>query len=63
LRDSLRRIGEFKCDILITPHPGASNFIERLDGKAALIDPGACRSYAKRGREALDERLAKEKAP
>jgi metallo-beta-lactamase class B len=61
-RRSLRAIGRMKCDLLITPHPGASNFIERMDGKEPLIGPGQCQEYAARGAAALDARLAKEKA-
>src|SRR4249919_3829923 len=61
-RDSLRFIGRMRCDLLITPHPGASQFIERLEGKAPLIGPGQCAAYAANGRAALDARLAKEAA-
>lgn len=54
------------CDILITPHPDASNLWQRLERRKtdpnALVDPGACRAYAEKGREALKERLAKEQA-
>ena len=62
-RSSLTLIGNLGCGLLITPHPGASNLIERHDGKAPLAARGACRDYARRGRAALDERLAKEKQP
>jgi len=61
-RRSIAAIGRLDCDLLITPHPGASNLIERLDGKAPLIDSNACENYAAKGRAALDERLAKEGA-
>jgi metallo-beta-lactamase class B len=61
-RDTLRFIGRMRCDLLITPHPGASNFIGRLEGKAPLIGPGQCAAYAANGRAALDARLAKEAA-
>ena len=61
-RRSLRAIGQLKCDLLLTPHPGASEFIERMDGKAPLIAPGQCADYARRGAAALDARLAKEAA-
>jgi metallo-beta-lactamase class B len=61
-RDTIRFIGRMRCDLLITPHPGASNFIERLEGKAPLIGPGQCAAYAATGRAALDARLAKEAA-
>jgi metallo-beta-lactamase class B len=59
-RNSLALIGKLRCDLLITPHPGASNFIDRLEGKAPLIEPTACRNYARQGLAALEERLAKE---
>jgi metallo-beta-lactamase class B len=50
------------CDILITPHPGASSFLERVDGKT-LVDPQACRRYVARAREALAHRLKREGEP
>jgi metallo-beta-lactamase class B len=62
-RNSLNLIGNLGCGLLITPHPDASNLIDRLDGKAPLIAPGQCRDYARRGRAALNERLAKEQQP
>jgi metallo-beta-lactamase class B len=62
-RSSLALIGNLGCGLLITPHPSASNLTERLDGKAPLVGPGQCRDYARRGRAALDARLAKEQQP
>jgi metallo-beta-lactamase class B len=63
LRASIDRIGSIKnCDILITPHPAASNFFERLAGEAALVDPKGCATYAASARKRLDDRLAKEAA-
>ena len=59
---SIDRIARLKCDLLITPHPDASNLIDRLEGKAPLVDPQACKAYAAKGRAALDERLGTEKA-
>jgi metallo-beta-lactamase class B len=59
-RRSLRAIGRLKCDLLITPHPGASNFTDRMDGKEPLIGPGQCADYARRGVTGLEARLAKE---
>ena len=61
-RRSLARIAALPCDLLITPHPAASNFIDRLEGQAPLIGPGQCRAYARQGRTALEARLAKETA-
>jgi metallo-beta-lactamase class B len=54
-----------RCDILITPHPDASQLWQRLaarDGGRgdALIDPTACRRYAATARQRLATRLATE---
>ena len=61
-RDSIRNIGRLRCDVLITPHPSASNLYDRLAGKAPLVDRNGCKAYSERGLKALDERLAKEQA-
>jgi metallo-beta-lactamase class B len=61
-RNSLAKIGRLPCGLLITPHPAASNLLERLEGKAPLIGPGQCRAYAERGRVGLQQRLADERA-
>jgi metallo-beta-lactamase class B len=61
-RSSLNRIAALPCGLLVTPHPGASNLLDRLEGKAPLIGPGQCRAYAQRGRQGLAERLASESA-
>jgi metallo-beta-lactamase class B len=55
------------CDLLLTPHPGASQFWERVaardNGDAnALIAPGQCSAYAATGRRAVAARVAKEGA-
>jgi len=53
------------CDILITPHPDASNFWQRLEQRNskpdALIAPTACRVLAETSREQLRDRLAAER--
>lgn len=61
-RATFNKVAALPCDLLITPHPSASNVFDRLSGKAALVDPAACRTYAATARKRLDERLAKEKA-
>ncbi|HEX6217744.1 MAG TPA: MBL fold metallo-hydrolase, partial [Sphingomicrobium sp.] len=61
-KKSLRTIRRLKCDLLITPHPGASNFIDRMDGKAPLIAPGQCAAYSDKGLAGLEARLARENA-
>lgn len=48
------------CDILVTPHPSASAFWERMEGAEPLIDREACRRYAEAGRARLAQRLAEE---
>jgi len=52
------------CDILVTPHPEASNLWQHLEQRDfrpdALIDPTACRVLAEKSREQLRKRLATE---
>jgi metallo-beta-lactamase class B len=51
------------CDILLTPHPGASSLWERVESHT-LSDVGACKRYAATARAALAKRVATErKAP
>ena len=60
LRASLARVETLPCDILITPHPGASALFERFAGDAPLVDAQACRNYAETGRSKLDAVLQRE---
>lgn len=60
LRASIAHVRGLNCDLLITPHPGASNLFARLSGAAPLVDPEGCRRYADAASAALDARLAKE---
>lgn len=55
------------CDILLTPHPGASQLFERAaardTGKGnALIDPGLCKAFIANARAAVAKRMASERA-
>ncbi|MEO7365072.1 MAG: subclass B3 metallo-beta-lactamase [Sphingomicrobium sp.] len=59
-RASLGKVAGLDCDILLTPHPSASNMLARLGGRAPLENPRACRDYAAKLTSQLDERLAKE---
>lgn len=59
-RASIARVAALECDILLTPHPSASNMVERLGGRAPLENRNACRDYAAGLAKRLDERLAKE---
>jgi metallo-beta-lactamase class B len=61
-RESLRLLSGLRCDLLITPHPGASKFIERMAGQGALIGKGQCADYAADGLRNLEARLAREQA-
>ncbi len=62
-RRSIATIAGLPCDILLTPHPDASDMWNRLGiGKAApLIDAGGCRRYAATASKNLDMRLTKER--
>jgi len=59
-RKSIAKVAALDCDILLTPHPAASNMVNRLAGRAPLADAGACRNYAASLTKGLNARLAKE---
>lgn len=61
-RKTLDKLALLHCDLLITPHPSASNLFARMSGTAPLLDPEACRNYAAIARGRLDQRLARENA-
>lgn len=61
-RKSITKVAALDCDILLTPHPAASNMPSRLLGTAPLSDPNACRNFAATVTKELDDRLAKEAA-
>lgn len=64
-RAGLKSVAAMDCDVLITPHPEASGFPDRVarrDGgdAKALIDRDACRAYALGAAVRLDAQIAKE---
>lgn len=61
-RAGLRVIEALPCDLLLTPHPGGSDLLERLSGTEPLTRARACIAYAASGSERLAGRLAKEAA-
>ena len=61
-RSSIAKVAALDCDILLTPHPSASNMAARFAGSAPLFDPKGCADYAAAKTKQLDERLAKEAA-
>lgn len=64
VRRTLDAVAALPCDILVTPHPSASDLWSRLGPGAGkpLPQEGACRAYAGKARERLDKRLADEAA-
>ncbi|MCC6319057.1 MAG: subclass B3 metallo-beta-lactamase [Gemmatimonadaceae bacterium] len=61
-----RTLESLACDILLTPHPDASQLWERLARRNggepdALVDATACRRYAAGARERLAQRIASER--
>ncbi|MEO7936437.1 MAG: subclass B3 metallo-beta-lactamase [Dokdonella sp.] len=63
-RRAFKIVADLPCDILMTPHPGASHLFARLGPGAseALVDPRACIRYAEAAAKTLDSRLSREKS-
>ena len=64
-RASFARLRELRCDVLITPHPQASDLFARADRATepeALIDPQGCRRYADRAERTLERQIATQRA-
>lgn len=61
-RETLARVAALECDILVTPHPSASQLWSRIGPRAdrPLVDTTACRTYAQAATQRLDKRLADE---
>lgn len=60
VREGLAGIRDLPCDILVTPHPGASDLFPRLVAQKPLGDPASCRRYAEAAQERFAARLAQE---
>jgi metallo-beta-lactamase class B len=60
-RQSIDTVASLSCDILVSPHPLASNLFARFDGNAPLVDSGACKRYAGSARANLERRVQGEK--
>jgi metallo-beta-lactamase class B len=61
-RASIAKIAASPCDIVLTPHPSASDMPERLAAGKPLLDENGCKAYADSRTKLLDQRLAKEAA-
>lgn len=61
-RETLARVAALECDILVTPHPSASQLWSRIGPRAdrPLVDTSACSTYARTATQRLDKRLADE---
>lgn len=65
-RQTFANVAGLPCDILITPHPDASDFLDKVarrdQGKQPnpLVDTQACKAYAAAGSVKLDKRLQQE---
>ena len=66
-RRSIATVAALPCDILLTPHPDASGFWEKVARRksagdvASLVDADSCRAYAEAAAAKLEERLAGER--
>ncbi len=58
-RASIDRIADLDCDLLLTPHPSASNMFGRM-AAGSLFGMDQCMDYADRISNRLDDRIAKE---
>jgi metallo-beta-lactamase class B len=62
-RRSIAAVAALPCDILLTPHPDASDLWHRVGpgASAALVDATACKRYAATATRNLDARIARER--
>jgi metallo-beta-lactamase class B len=63
----LATLDNLPCDVLLTPHPGASSMFERLAARAAgkanaFVDPAQCTKFVVDARAAVARRMAEERA-
>jgi metallo-beta-lactamase class B len=63
---SFKTLENQRCDVLISPHPTASNLFERVKNAAgkpeAMKDENGCKAYVAAARQALTARLEQEQA-
>lgn len=66
-RESITKLEELACDILLAPHPSAFGMASKLARHKQVpktnpfIDAGSCRAYAAVARQRLETRLAEER--
>lgn len=59
-RSSFAKIAASPCEILLTPHPSASQLRDRFEKGEVLLDTEGCKTYAASREKMLGDRLAKE---
>ena len=68
-RQTIAKVEQLPCDILLTTHPSASSMASKVARPAQkpdenpFVDSNACRAYAARARKGLHERVAQEARP
>jgi metallo-beta-lactamase class B len=61
LQRSIARVEKLPCDMLMSAHPNASGFMERMASRPQDVkDDTQCRKYAQAARDALTAKLAEE---
>ncbi len=60
-RLGLETLARLDCDIVLAPHPSASQMRDRLSSQKGLIDSMGCKNYAQGVLNRLQKRLLKEK--
>jgi metallo-beta-lactamase class B len=66
-RDSIARVEQLPCDVLLAPHPELVDFAGKATRLKAgstenpFIESNACRTYAASARKRLEQRIAKER--
>ena len=61
-RAGLDKLAALECQILLTPHPSASNMRTRLQSSTGLIDANGCVMYSQAVKQRLQKRLTEETA-
>ena len=64
-RRALAMLSALPCDVLMTPHPEASDFWQRIAARDAgtpdaLRSPDACKAYAQLGERSMQQRISAE---
>ena len=58
-RASIAKVATLPCDVVLSPHPGATGIFERLE-RGDFIDADGCKAYADQALAGLEKRLADE---